>query len=285
MGTQGIFADFQDIEVSQGNYFQTGSLDLRVSDYTKTEYNGDGNIPIFFEISDAWPGCDKSVFIDLENWGQGFQVVPWSYLHIKNLSCYWVVPKVVYRWINENGSTATPPSPLPPAGAIGTGYPEPVTEPEFVAEFGGIAGENATGGLVTVPGIGHYGEDCRLANHINAIISVAGPWPHELKPDYDKVPAGNWTTIYSGKLAGLNCTELELGKIPNCNGIWVHASLYLVDMSEAEAITEEVLDRHYFTGVGSEAKWEDWPTNAYQSDGVRFDMAFELLQNRYIRVP
>jgi hypothetical protein len=174
---------------------------------------------------------------------------------------------------------------VPGVGTIGTGYPEPVTEPEFVAEFGGIAGENATGGLVRVPGIGHYGEDCRLANHINAIISVAGPWPHELKPDYDKVPAGNWTTIYSGKLAGLNCTELELGKIPNCNGIWLHASLYLVDMSEAEAITEKVLDRHYFTGVGSEAKWEDWPTNAYQSDGVRFDMAFELLQNRYIRVP
>jgi hypothetical protein len=284
MGTQGLFADFQDIEVSQGNYFQSGSLDLRVSDYQMNEYNGDGNIPIFWTIKNAWPGCDKSVFIDLENWGEGDQVVPWAYLHIKNLSCYWVVPKVVYRWINADGTTAKPPDPLPSAGTIGTGYPEPVTEPELVAEFGGIAGENATGGLVTVPGIGHYGEDCRLANHINAIISVAGPWPHADKPKYTDVT--NWTVVYTGKLSTLNCTELQLGMIPNCNGIWVHASLYLTDFSEEEALAEGLIRTTYFNeGIPSENKWNDWPTNAYQSDGVRFDMAFELLQNRYIPVP
>jgi predicted ribosomally synthesized peptide with SipW-like signal peptide len=278
-GIGGTLADFSDIEVSQDNYFKTGSLDLTVSDYNMVEYNGD-EVPAFIQYEGAYPCSDKSYFIDLENWGQGSQYKPWAYIHLKNVECCWVYPKLLYMWVNEAGEEVT--APTPPAGydkwiegMQGTGFPKPVTEPEYVAEYGGIAGEKADGTLQEVPGIGSFGEGCELKEHIGVTIEVAGPWPHADKPkpslDLD------WRQVYTGKLDVLECQEIELGQIPNCNGIWVHIVFHLQEPSE------EDFDMDYFDEtIPSEAKWNDWVTNAMQKDGVHFDMAFELLQSRYV---
>jgi len=278
-GVGGTLADFSDIEVSEDNYFKTGSLDLTVSDYAMNEYNGD-EVPAFIQYEGAWPCSDKSYFIDLENWGQGTQYKPYAYIHFKNVVCCWVYPKLLYMWVNEAGEEVE--APAPPAGydewfegMQGTSFPKPVTEPEYVAEYGGIAGEKADGTLVVVDGIGSFGEGCELKEHIGVMIEVAGPWPHENKPepslDLD------WTEVFNGKLDVLECQEIELMQLENCNGMWVHIVFHLQEPAE-----EDFGFNYFDETIKSEAKWNDWVTNAMQKDGVHFDMAFELLQNRYV---
>jgi len=281
-GVGGTLAGFSDYEVSEENFFQTGALDLTVSDYLGKEYNGE-EVPAFWEISDAWPCCDKSVFFDLENWGQGFQVQPYIYMHIKNVECGWVWPKQLYMMVLCDPVTKEcideitaleweRMTPDEQEEALDEGF-RPVTEPEYVAECGGIAGEDVNGDPVEVPGIGCFGDCCELAEHIGVMIWVAGPWPHEDKPAYDEVADDEWTLVYSDKLSELECWEFELGQLPNCQGIWVHMSLHLQDIPEA------YFDMDFFP---DDSKWDHWPTNALQKDYVEFDMSFELLQNRYV---
>jgi predicted ribosomally synthesized peptide with SipW-like signal peptide len=297
-GVGGTLADFSDIETSRNNYVKTGSLDLKVSDYAGNLYQ-DPNVPPFFEVMDAWPCCvDKSVFFDLENFGQGFQRIPWAYLHFKNMECGWIVPKNVWAWIDCDPVTGEcivvpAPDPEPPAGTQGTGYPKPVNEPEFVAECGGIAGEDADGNPVVVPGVGCcYGEDCQLKRHVDVHILIAGPYPEDVKPPTSTdVPDDDWRVVDLSrydtdprdgiiKLNEIECHEIELGQIPNNAGIWVHIWVHLQD------IDEDDLGLHYFDEtIPEEAKWDHWPTNAIQKDSLHFDMAFELLQNRYVPGP
>ena len=304
----GTFADFSDYEVSEDNYFATGALDLTVSDYTGKVYNG-VTVPAFWEIKDAWPCCDKSIFLDLHNEGQGFQKDPHAYIHFKNMECEWVVPKTVYKWIDcdDDGAcvVATPPAVPPAPGSQGNTFPKPVNEPEFVAECGGIAGEDVNGDAVTVPGVGCcYGEGCQLPRHIGvAGFFIAGPYDTSLAPGPTNpktnadVPAADWRAVdliaqgldtdpQNGviKLNELQCKQIYLGQIPNCWKIWVHISLHLQDIDEDDLIEEGVLTDPG-TGYGwfddtiaDEAKWDHWPTNAIQKDKVKFDMAFELLQ-------
>lgn len=282
----GLFADFSDIETSRDNYFQTGALDLKVSNQLGVEFQ-DPNVPAFYQITDAWPCCDKSIFFDLENYGQGFQKVPELYVHFKNFECYWVVPKNVWAWVDANGNTVDPPDPEPVHGDIGMGFPKPLNEPEYVAELGGIAGEDVNGDPVVVPGIGLcYGEDCRLAEHIGVMMWVAGPYNHP-KPALLDVPQGDWRMIdipdTDGdghiKLNDIFCWQVDLGPLPSNSGLWVHISLHFQDYDEEEAVADGLLDRGYFDeNIPCEAKWDHWPTNAMQKDGMRFDMAFELLQ-------
>jgi len=270
-GIGGTFADFSDIEISEDNYFKTGSLDLTVSDAQKTEYNGDA-VPAFIQYTGAWPCSNKSYFIDLENWGEGSQYTPWAYLHFKNVECVWVVPKLLYMWVDIDGKEVA--APVKPGGGNwvwgdqGTLYPKPVTEPEYVAEYGGLAGELPDGTLVTVDGIGPFGENCEISEHLGVKIDVAGPWPHADKPAAEDVLI--WTEVYNDKLADLECESLFLMQIPNCNGIWVHVVFHLQEPAE------EDFGRDFFPGTDS--PWNDWVTNAMQADGVHFDMAFELFQ-------
>jgi len=282
-GVGGTFADFSDIEISEDNFYEVGALDLTVSDYLGQEYNGDV-IPVFWEIQNGWPCCDKSVYFDLENWGEGWQKQPWVYIHFKNMECYWTWPKLLYKMVlcDEDTKecieemTAAEWEALSSAeqeAALEAGF-KPVTEPEYVAECGGLAGELADGTPVYVDGIGCFGETCEVAEHIGVTIWVAGPWPHDEKPEYND-PDIEWTQIFNDKLDQLDCQQFELMQLPNCNGIWVHAALHLQD------IDEDDLGLHYFDeDIPAEEKWDHWPTNALQEDGVKFDMAFELLQNR-----
>jgi predicted ribosomally synthesized peptide with SipW-like signal peptide len=287
-GIGGTLADFSDYEFSEDNYFSTGALDLKVSDYLGIEYQGD-SVPAFFQYSDAWPCSDKSFYIDLENWGQGSQFIPWAYIHFKNLECGWTWPKQLYRMVLCDPDTKECIDEMTPdewdeltdaeqEAALEAGW-KPVNEPEYVAECGGIAGEDEDGNPVEVPGIGCYGDCCELAEHIGVMIWVAGPWPHEEKPEYND-PDIEWTQVFNDKLDELDCWEFELGQIPNCSGIWVHIAFHLQDYDEEDAYADGLIPETYFDEDYPEAKWDHWPTNAMQKDYVEFDIGFELLQNR-----
>jgi hypothetical protein len=279
-GIGGTLADFSDIEISQENFFKTAALDLAVSDYLGNEYNG-ATVPAFLELSNGWPCCSKDFRFDLHNLGQGEQDLPWVYLHFKNMECGWVVPKVVYAWLNEAGATVPAPTP-PPGGWVegvqGTGFPKPVNEPEYVAEIGGIAGEDVNGNPVIVPGIGVcYGDSCQLSRHIDIAmftsrVSINGPWTAVDLSRYDTDPANGII-----KLNEIECHEIELGQLAGCNTIYVMVSVHLQDIPEA------YFGMNYFDEtIPAEAKWDHWPTNALQKDALHFDIAFELLQTRFV---
>jgi len=292
-GIGGTLADFSDIEVSENNTFATGALDLVVSNNLGQEYNGD-IIPRILMVTDALPCCDKSVFFDLHNYGQGFQGFPTVYLHVKNLNCGWVMPKKAYAWLDAAGNKVNPPAQIPTEGTLGTGFPKPVTEPEYVAEKGGIVGELANGTVVTVPGtLFGLGENCTLARHIGVIgIQVAGPYDHDAAPMTSAaVPSADWTSVNMTaydldpqdgviKLNELVCKQISLGNLPYCKKIWVHLSMHLQDFDEEDAFAQGLIPATYFDEtIPAEAKWDHWPTNAYQKDFVEFDMSFELFQD------
>ena len=82
-GIGGVFADFQDIETSHNNYFETGSLDLKVSQHDVL-YD-DPNVPALVTTDDFMPECeDKSYHFDLHNAGDYIQGTGWVYVHFKN---------------------------------------------------------------------------------------------------------------------------------------------------------------------------------------------------------
>ena len=276
-------ADFSDIETSANNYFATGGMDLKVS-VEGIEYD-DPDVPAVFEIDDGWPCCYKEMMVDLHNAGDHEQVAPMVHLHIKNVDCEWAMPKIPYKWIiceDLNGG---------PGGCIeadeNTPGAKPVTEPEFVAECGGIVGEDKDGNPITVPGIGCcYGENCQLSKHVDVTIWTS--------PDDNGTPTGTWTEVdlsdydadQSGmiKMDELECHQIPLALLPGCNTIWVKVVLHLQDVDEDDLIAAQVL-ADPGTGYGyvdatdvAEAKWDHWPTNALMYDRMNFDMAFELLQ-------
>ena len=275
----GLLADFSDIETSRANYFNTGSLDLRVSDDLGVEYD-DPNVPTFFMIDDAWPECIKVVTLDLHNAGQGDQWIPYAYLHIKNLKCHPVEP--------HKGGIVCPDGLLKP-------------EPEYAAEFGlNPVGEKADGTFIYATRdplrpadvdnpalLGPYGENCELSKHVGVQIFTIGPEPSSEPPlpspavddprwvpldltQYDTSPTDGFV-----KLNELVCHQIELGQIPSCNKIWVKIELQLQDIPESW-FGWDLFDENN----PAEAKWDHWPTNALQLDGMKFDMSFELLQNR-----
>ena len=289
-GVGGTLADFSDIEISEDNYFSTGALDLVVSNNLGTEYPDDA--PTFYMVSDALPCCDKSVFLDLHNYGQGFQSDPYLYLHIKNLECGWVMPKKPYAWLDDNCNKVDAPDPLPSEGDFGTGYPRPVTEPEYRSECGGVVGELEDGTAVEVEGMGEFGEQCELSRHVGVIfIEIAGPYPHDSAPATSAdVPSADWRTVdlsdYDDdpvddviKINELVCEEIPLGQLRACNKVWLHISLHLQDYDEEDAFADGVINDTYFAETYPEFKWDHWPSNAYQKDYMMFDMAFELLQH------
>jgi predicted ribosomally synthesized peptide with SipW-like signal peptide len=276
-GIGGTLADFSDIEVSEDNYFNIGALDLAVSSEDGTVYNGD-NVPAFVEYEGAYPCSDKSYFIDIHNYGQGTQFKPRAYIHFKNVLCHWVYPKMNYMWVNLDGTEADPANiPTPPTGTTweegmqGTGYPKPVTEPEYVAEYGGLVGELADGTLVYTDGIGPQGEGCELGDWVDVLIEVSTKsWAHDALPPASLSIDGGWTQVYVGPIGDIECIPQLLGVLENCTARWVHIVFHFQEP------TEEDFKLDLFPGLTS--PWNDWPANAFQKDGISFDMAFELFQ-------
>ena len=240
-GTGGVFSDYSDIEVSPLNFFTTGSMNLLVSDETGNVYDGPDTIPALFEISadgGAFPCCSKDIRLDLHAELQGQAESAVSYIHFKNIYCEGV-EKV---------------------------------EPEIAVEVGGIIGELADGTLVYSPGIGEYGENCELSEHVDISIftgpTIGGPWDPVDLSDYDE----NADMII--KMDEIECHQIPLVELFDCTPVYIMITLHLQD------VPEEYLNYDFFDETDpAEAKWNDWVTNALMKDRMYFDMSFELFQN------
>jgi len=275
---------FSDTGISTGNTITAG-MNLKVSDGQGNKYDNP-KVPVLVAIDNGWPECQKVACFEVHNNGGDGQPPPVAYLHINNINCSTAEPKVPYAYINctEGGECIDCEPPY-------TGC-KPMTEPEYVAECGGIAGEDVNGNLVTVPGLGCcWGETCELAQAINVSISKAGPYTaDEDPPNCSEVPTGNWSVLDlsaydqngDGKvtLNELECEQIELGELPGCNSYWIEMTLELQDVSEDDLIAQGVL-ADPGTGYGwfnqsipAEMKWNDWPTNALMYDMMEFDISF-----------
>jgi predicted ribosomally synthesized peptide with SipW-like signal peptide len=276
-GIGGTLADFSDYEVSEDNYFEVGGMDLTVSDSLGNEYNG-ANIPTFWQVTDGWPECSKDRNFDLHNQGSNEQETPTVYMHWKNLEQSFLPPKVVYDYVLfiDDDDDGIPDRVVDAdentVGAIA------VCEPDYVAILGGVAGEDANGATVIVPGIGvaAYG---LLAENIVVNAQIAGPYTAANKPaKASLVPAGDWRLLDLSAadddsdgvihLSEMICDQLAVIDLPGCNSVWIKMSLVMVDMNENEFGLNEF-------EAGS--KFENWPTNALMYDKCQWDIGFEMI--------
>jgi hypothetical protein len=246
-GVGGVFANYQDIDVSHNNYVETGDLDLKVS---KGGYLYDSpNIPVIIDADNFMPECqDKSFHFDLHNAGDYEQGTGWVYVHFKNLV------------FTDTGKT----------------------EPENAVELGLTPiGEKMDGTLVYAPGGGlglDYGTaGGELARHISVAILI--------NPVSGDITDPNWTRVdlsaYDNdpadgviKLNELECEQILVSELDSGDTLYVWVATILQDIPEEHPdIGEDLFDE-----ATEEAKWNDWPTNALQNDKVTFDISFELFQ-------
>jgi predicted ribosomally synthesized peptide with SipW-like signal peptide len=264
----GTFANFSDYEVSEGNYFEMGEMDLVISDSLGRMYNGD-TVPAFWRITNGWPECSKDLSFDIHNAGENEQKPPVFYLHLKNLTCEFTEPKVTYDWIRPKYVDGVLVAYLDGDGTLDIDIP--VNEPTYVAILGGVAGEDESGAAVTVPGIGVLA-DCLLSRNIIVTIEYSIQYDTNQDPpeSWEKVPVADRTTMDPVPLAELICEQVEIAELKGCWMRWFHVSMVAHD------IDEDDLKLDYFAD-GS--KFEHWPTNALQNQIVEWDIGFELLQD------
>ena len=244
-GIGGVFANYQDIDISSGNYVETGDLDLKVSDAQGTLWDTP-NIPSLVYADNFMPECtDKSFHFDLHNAGTYEQGTGYVYMHIKNLT------------FEDTGRT----------------------EPEDAVELGlNPIGELPDGTTVALSGpdgppngpLGEFfgtGAGGELADHLRFHV-------------YTSVDGGNnWVQINLNaldanddgevKLSEVVCNQIFISELDSQADIDVKIDLWLQD------IPEEALEYDLFP-AGS--PWSDWPTNGLQNDKVIFDISFELFQ-------
>jgi hypothetical protein len=237
-GIGGVFADYQDIETSHNNTFETGSLDLLVS-YRDGLYE-DPNVPQLINTLDFMPECiDKSFHFDLHNAGVYTQGNGdgWVYLHIKNAV------------FTDSGRTE----------------PEDAVECNNDLGHGANAiGELCDGTYIYSPGWGASLNELGNWMEIGIYVKDGANWyPVDLSA-YDT----NDDDMVSFNEAV--CNTILISRLGSEETIDVKIDLWFND------IPEEAIGYDLFPGTSS--VFNDWPTNALQDDQVTFDISFELLQ-------
>ncbi len=233
----GTLGGFYDTEVSTGSYMCAGSRTLELS-----------GGPLI--VKDAWPSSWFKEDYTLINTGT---LSGCAYIHIPKLndpSGNWEGLKC-FEGGTVKGQVWDGSDYRLPAGSEPVGSGVATTEPELVAEQGGIAGENRYGQPVCVPGIGV--DKRNIADYIDVKIYFE---------DVLKV---------SGKLSTIACTEWYLGSIPASSsytwtkngGGWGSYFSYKINGT----VKEMVLMAGRTVPVGTVRVWNDL-TNLY----VRYDI-------------
>jgi predicted ribosomally synthesized peptide with SipW-like signal peptide len=283
-GIGGTLADFSDYEVSEDNYFQAGSMDLVISDADGNEYNGYDNIPTLVNVGAGWPDCSKDRKWDIHNAGENEQEPPWLYIHFKNYECSWVdtkesatTPFAYMRIVPDSDPPALELCQEADEGAIG------INEPQHVAIFGGVAGEDACGATVEVEGLGD-----QAITLLGDLVTVAyfrysDEYPSSNPTPYASVPADEWHTIDLARfntngIAGVQieeliCKQIYLFQLTGCNMRWMNMGLEFANVDESNFLDSNDQPMDYFDAA---SKWNNWPTNAVQNSYIEWDMAFEL---------
>jgi predicted ribosomally synthesized peptide with SipW-like signal peptide len=242
-GVGGSLAGFSDSEESFDNYVVTGSLDLRVNGEDELPWgNGIGAV---VTLTRVMPSKTYEVDIIVRNDAEAYEPDGET-------------PEPAHLYIHFKDFVCDNVDPIH-GGYDTRDYPEitldnpDITEflrpePEMVAEFGGMVGQ------VEVEGITQQGDDCCMSTHIEMTIL------------YDDVE------VWGPDVIGLaHCKQLYLGELPPCG--------------EEHTITlqfhlPQQLD-YGWVSRGIEEKFKYWPTNAYMTDVLNFNILFELLQEEY----
>ena len=239
----GTIGSFSDVDVSEGNYFSVGALDLKVN-LNGIEYNDP--IPMVVTSGGAWPCCSKDASFGLHNGGEG-QGTAYAYLHIKDIVCS--------ELLTDKNPTGR-------------------TEPEVVAEEGGNHGN------VWVPGISELGQgNCTLADWIEVFIEFDTDGDGQFEPIIGNPMWGGIGTVY---LSEVECNWIPLGELPNCNTHFGKISLHISDIPEGvfnwdhdgNTSTPDVPMDFFPDG----SPLNDWPTNALMLDKATFTIEFGLFQ-------
>jgi predicted ribosomally synthesized peptide with SipW-like signal peptide len=250
-GIGGTLADFSDIETSRDNLFETGSLDLKVSQKigdTVTYYD-DPDVPTLLNVTNAMPECtSKDIAFDLYNAGDSDQAGGWVYIHFKNLE------------LLDTGKTE-------PEDAA-----EIATTPIGELDDGTFIYATDDGTSTGTPLLGAdwgTGAGKELVKHVDVRIAISTTGPDSGFSDldlsaYDDDPADDVI-----KLNELICEQILLSELGPGDTIWVEVYFRLQD------VPESAVGANLFP-AGS--KFENWVTNALQDDQMMFDLSFELLQ-------
>jgi predicted ribosomally synthesized peptide with SipW-like signal peptide len=270
-GVGGVFATWSDSEVSYNNTIATGSLDLKVNGADDLPW-GTG-VPSKVSVECMIPGKYYGPY-EVELWNAGqCQFPSHAYLHVKNLVCSNVLPKV--NPYPDGGSAYWP------AGES-TGYPDPSTnqpysgdlkpEPELVAEYGGKVD------CVTVPGVGVDGDDCSMGSGVRMIITNS-----TCLDDVITNPDG---VRLVDLLYKWDCQEIYLFDLMPCQPRSIYLWFYLIQDSEEDfalnyiksPAEREILptDPEYPQALLYWQKFNDWPSWRYMKDKVVFEMEFDL---------
>ena len=268
-GVGGTFAGFVDTEVSEGNFYQAGMLDLLV--------NGKNDpVGAKLQFSHGVPEISQDFWIDLYSWSecQGANV----YMHFKHVDSIEFGTKLHLgtEWVYDGVSSVGPPIPDGYRPAI---PPEPFgpgvwsTEPEKISEVGdGMVGQ------IYIPAMDPrcLGEDYAsgISEHLDVHVEVCDDGLDGILDDADdngdgtidavERAAHQWVAIpsLSGKLKDIECQKNLLGFLASQQYAWIHVDVSL-----------QQLDDPTWPG-DPQFRW--WRTNALQGDKATWDMLFEL---------
>jgi predicted ribosomally synthesized peptide with SipW-like signal peptide len=238
-GIGGTLAGFTDTELSENNYFEVGSLDLRVGDAAGTEYD-DPNLPTLIEANLMWPCGSQEFFFDMHSVSDPEGEAANAYIQFQDFYC------------------AELPTTLHP-----TGRPEP----ENVAENGGeLANE-------TIAGLGPVRQNSTLPDFIEVYIQFDTDGDGALEPILGNPVWGETGTVYLGDL---DSCWVDLGEIPAAEERLGKITLHISGWSEEEWNQRFGTSLELFP---DDMPFNDWPTNALMLDKVSFNVQFALTQD------
>jgi predicted ribosomally synthesized peptide with SipW-like signal peptide len=256
-GVGGTLAGFSDTERSLENYFEVGNMDLKVDINAGPEQNdyllpsGEWGLEPVVNASLVWPcySVDRQFSLHNVSDNSAPEETGYAYMKFKDYECYEVF-------------TAKFPDPIMP-------------EPERVAQEGGILNNTWTDGM------GVWGEDCSLADF------------YEIYINYDSnafvlgtnTQWGDPGTVYLsdvGTKVGTPEAEqiwIYLGPILGCETKYGNISSHISNISEEEWNARWDPDYQVPDYMANDLPFNDWLTNLFMNDGVKFTIEFALVSD------
>lgn len=305
-GVGGTLAGFVDTEVSEGNLYQAGHLDLLI--------DGDNDPSSVFNITCGVPCTSADEWVEVENRGECTGAM--LYLHFKDVVsveagikdgeiCDRIVTAGAWEFVYRTAVADEPDDPDNDA------TPTATSEPEFGAEHGGnyIAqyyiepDKLVTGATNPDADPNLMGQDYAsgISEHLGVIVYVCDNdddgWldnpdtSGDGTVDKTEEAAATWIAKFSGKLIDIECNKTELGKMDSQDITFIHFDVHL----------QQIYAEEWYDADGDlwgSADYDDpnggvdydmdgdidaddfqkavWPTNALQGDKATWAMLWEL---------
>jgi predicted ribosomally synthesized peptide with SipW-like signal peptide len=248
-GIGGTLAGFSDTEESLNNYFEVGNLDLTVTNGGTTEFQ-DPNVPALVYAGLVKPCISQDFDWDIHNNSDG-NMNAYAYICFKNYECY------------EAYTTKHPEA---------SGRPEP----EVVAEDGGRLANR------DIDGMGIWGQNCTLDKFVEINVEYTLPGAAaanligtETWSDFDNLVYLD--DLWPDELED-ECSWIYIGKMPACNTWTGKMHLHISNWSEEMWNARQSTDINVFEN--NDLPFNDWLTNLFMNDGVKFAIDFALTQDQ-----